>query len=126
MSEAEYTSRNHSFIKYLKEKVKDLFPLELTFCEVTDIAVSIGSEDWKFNSDSVWRIIEDDKIIFLDGKHAGVTEYLKRLKVTGFDFLNNNHLDIVIIFENGSRMEFFAQSTLEPWVLHIPEMWFVP
>jgi hypothetical protein len=108
--------------------INKYLPLKVTFCEIEDYFISIGSIDWNFYSDSNWRILINNKIAYSDDNFdvQSIKELLFRNDIVSITPLTKANLDPVFEFKNSIKLEIFSKSNTEPWKISLPDIVYVP
>ena len=121
----------YDFFEEVKQKIQE--GLNISFVNIEDYYINIGNETWSFYSDSEWRLILDDKIVFSSGKKTSedILSLLKDQTITGIYplthyMLSNLPVDLRIKITGNIEIHVFGYTLLEPWVLNLPSITYVP
>ena len=98
-------------------------PLRIERSEWNDPVLSIGGENWSFNTTSSWRVVNNSRLI-AGAEDNLASEVITTLIGTDIEFCEpmskNPNIDPRFVLSNGTKLEIFSASGFEPWVLSLP------
>ncbi|MFZ6045990.1 hypothetical protein ACFW0H_07685 [Pseudomonas sp. CR3202] len=84
----------------------------------------VSGRDWRFVTSSAWRVSRNNDLLFAcwdDDADKLIGGFLG-LSIVGLSWINDKQpIDPSILFSDGRRLDVFCASSIEPWVLNLPD-----
>ncbi|WP_144076980.1 hypothetical protein [Salinicola socius] len=99
-------------------------PLHIKNVEWDGDFLVISGDNWKFVTNSVWRISQGKELLFAcwDDQVDTTIEELIGLSVVSMSWVNNDQpIDPSFILSDDRRLDVFCSYSSEPWVMDLPD-----
>lgn len=99
-------------------------PLKIEFVSWNEDNLTISGNDWSFTTNSAWRVSKDNKLLFAcwDENVINSVKELMDISIINMSWIDDAQaIDPLFSLSDGSRLEIFCTSSLEPWVLRCPD-----
>lgn len=110
-------------INDLIKSVEKSLPLKIERAEWNDPVLSIGGSGWSFNTTSSWRIVNQSCLVTgcEDDAASEAAAKLKGCIIRSCEAMSvEPALDPRFILSNGTKLEVFSATAVEPWVMRLP------
>ena len=99
-------------------------PLEVDWIAWEAPTLIIRGKGWSFTCTSTWRLVDAERMIIgcEDDTSAEMLDFASRSQIIRCEAMTSLVLgDLRIVFENGTALEVFVASAIDPWVFRLPD-----
>jgi hypothetical protein len=113
----------------MHEALSQMLPLRIEEVDYNDPMVVLSGTDWSLSVACPWRLMRDGRLATSYGDE-GAGEVLAGLvgnEVVALGSADSSRVpgDIQVVLRNGTVLDVFADTDLDPWVLRLPDRTFV-
>lgn len=116
-------------IDRMRQAISEFLPLQVAEVDYNDPMVVLAGPGWSLSVACPWRLMKDDRLVTSFGDD-GAEENLETLvgsEVVALRSVDCTRTpgDIHVAFADGTVLDVFADTDLDPWVLRLPDRTFV-
>ena len=116
-------------IDELRATVSPLLPLKIDELEFNDPVVVLVGQNWSVSITCPWRLMREGILVTSSEDGNAETRLRDLVGTTVVDLIGQGGFqtshDPVLVFSDAARLEIFADTDLDPWVMRFPGKTFV-